>query len=109
MNLILIPTPKFIQSVKKLIKKYRLILNDLEVLEKELVEEKEIGVDLGHNCFKVRVKNSSVPTGKSGGFRVIYFFKKENKIYLLDIYTKNEISNISREKILEMLKKNGLK
>jgi len=109
MNLILIPTPKFTQSVKKLIKKYRLILNDLEVLEKELVEKKEIGVDLGYNYFKVRVKNSSVPTGKSGGFRVIYFFKKENKIYLLDIYTKNEISNISREKILEMLKKNGLK
>ncbi len=33
--------------------------------------------------------------GKSGGVRVIYFYKKQNdEIWLLTIYAKNEIENI---------------
>ncbi len=104
----LIATPRFTKSVKKLAKRYRLISTDLRSAEKELLENYHAGIELGHNCFKIRVKNSSVPTGKSGSFRIIYFLKMDDNIYLLDIYSKSDIANISEDKILEMLKNCGL-
>ncbi len=104
----LIATPRFTKSVKKLAKRYRLISTDLRSAEKELLENIHAGIELGHDCFKIRVKNSSVPTGKSGGFRIIYFLKIEDNIYLLDIYSKSDMANISEDKILEMLKNCGL-
>jgi len=88
MNLKLIATPEFKKSVKKLAKRYKQISKDLKTLEKELTEEPTTGIDLGNNCFKIRLANSSVPTGKSGGFRVIYFFKQTENIYLLEMFSK---------------------
>jgi mRNA-degrading endonuclease RelE of RelBE toxin-antitoxin system len=108
MNLKIIPTPEFTKSVKKLFKKYKLIIKDLEELEKELQQENNSSIELGNSCYKIRVANSSIPTGKSGGFRVIYYTKIENKIYLLQIYSKSDIENISDEKIIEILKNNRL-
>lgn len=108
MNLKLIPTPEFSKSVKKLSKKYKLISKDLNFLEEELSCGR-FGIDLGDNCHKIRVPNSSIPTGKSGGFRVIYFYRDQyEKIYLLDIYTKSEIENIDESRLKEILKSNNL-
>ena len=43
--------------------------------------------------------------GKSGGVRVIYYFKKQNdEIWLLTIYSKNEVTNIPTH-ILQKIKK----
>ena len=43
--------------------------------------------------------------GKSGGVRVIYYFKKQNdEIWLLTIYSKNEVANIPTH-ILQQIKK----
>ena len=109
MNLKLIPTPEFIRSIKKLYKKYRQIYKDLELLEKELFTNPKAGIELGNNCFKLRLPNSSIPTGKRGGFRIVYYYRTRNiKIYLLDIYSKTELANISDKKLLEILKRNGL-
>jgi len=56
--------------------------------------------------FTKDVKNLSVPTGKSGGFRVIYYYlDEENNLYLMAIYSKTKLENISDEKIIEILKK----
>lgn len=109
MNLQLIPTPEFVRSAKKLHKKYRLLSQDLILLEEELTTDPEAGVSLGNHCYKVRLPNSSVPVGKSGGFRVVYFYRDENgKIYLLEIYSKSDVPNISEERLSEILVKNGL-
>lgn len=108
MNLKLIPTPSFVKSVKRLKKKYKQIAQDLQTLEAELTSQKYKAVELGNNCFKMRLANSSIPTGKSGGFRVIIFTKIEDKIYLLDIYSKTDLQNISDEKIVQILKENEL-
>lgn len=106
MNFKLVTTPQFIKSVKKLSKKYKQIKNDLQNISKEI--ENENFVDLGFDCFKLRLANSSIPTGKSGGFRVIYYKKIEDKIYLLEIYSKTELENIDDSKIVEILKDNDL-
>ncbi len=108
MNLTIVPTPQFKKSVQKLFKRYKLIGKDLADLEKELREDRYAGVDLGSGCFKIRLKNSSVPTGKSGGFRVIYFLKTQEKIYLLEIYSKSDLDSIDEKRLVEILAANGL-
>ena len=108
MSLELIPTPEFIRSAKRLHKKYRLLYKDLELLRSELTQDQKLGTDLGAGCFKMRLPNSSIPTGKSGGFRVIYLFRNGEMIYLLDIYTNTELESISEERLLDILKTNGL-
>lgn len=109
MSLIIKPLESFKKEVKKLQKKYKLISNDLKSLQKELQTNSKAGIELGNNCYKIRVQNSSIPTGKRGGFRVVYYYIGSNGvIYLMSIYSKSELENISDEKILEILKDNGL-
>jgi len=92
MNYEIIPTPEFEKSLKRLHKTYRLIGKDLEKLQSELQNDANDGIELGGGCYKTRLPNSSIPTGRSGGFRVIYYKKIENKIYLLEIYSKTELN-----------------
>lgn len=108
MSLKLIATPEFKKSVKKLAKRYKQISKDLKVLEQELQQEVIPSIDLGNNCFKIRLQNSSVPTGKSGGFRVIYFYRYEENIYLLEMYSKSDLNNIDENRLIEILISNGL-
>lgn len=43
--------------------------------------------------------------GKRGGVRVIYYFKKQNdEIWLLTIYQKNELENISADVLRQIAK-----
>jgi hypothetical protein len=108
MNLKLVITPEFAKAVKNLFKRFRFILKDLATLERELSSGEVKAVELGKNCFKARLPNSSIPTGKSGGFRIIYFYKKETTIYLLYIYSKTDLDNIDEARLIEILKNNGL-
>ncbi len=101
-------TPNFIKSSKKLSKKYRLIFEDLKELKRQLLQDENGAINLGGNCYKIRLKNSSTSVGKSGGFRIIYYKKIESKIYLLEIYTKTDIISIQEKKIIEILKDNNL-
>ena len=110
MKLKLILSPEFLRAVKKLYKKYKHISKDLKILENELLKNPKAGIELGNNCFKLRLPNSSIPTGKSGGFRVVYYYWVRNsKIYLLYIYSKTELEDVNDKKLVEILKKNGLK
>lgn len=75
----------------------------------ELSSNPEIGVKLFSNCYKLRLANSSIPTGKSGGFRVIYYYiDTNNNIILLSIYSKKDKDTISIDKIEQILKENNL-
>jgi len=108
MNLTIKPLESFKKSIKKLAKKYKNIAHDLKELQNELLNNPKAGIELGNYCYKIRVANSSVPTGKSGGFRVVYYRKIEDTLYLMEIYSKSDMENITDEKILEILKNNGL-
>jgi mRNA-degrading endonuclease RelE of RelBE toxin-antitoxin system len=105
MNCNILTIPEFDKNVKKLHKKYHHIETDLQKLVKELRENPKSGTPLTNNCYKIRIANSSVPTGKSGGFRVItYYVDSKNNIYLLTIYSKSESDTISDSNIIELLK-----
>jgi mRNA-degrading endonuclease RelE of RelBE toxin-antitoxin system len=105
----IVPTPEFGKQVKKLSKKYPKMQQDLTTLQDMLSENPTIGTPLGNNCYKVRLQNTSVKRGKSGGFRVIILLIEEDKIIrLLAIYSKSEKESIPDEEIKKILKKNNL-
>ena len=111
MNLTIITLKTFVKDIKRLHNKYKKISDDLKELNQTLKENPKAGVELGRNCFKIRVTNSSTPTGKRGGFRVVYYYHDENshQLYLMTMYAKNEIENVSDERLLEILKESGIK
>ena len=75
----------------------------IKIIE-ELSKNAKIGTHLGENIFKVRVPNSSIPTGKSGGFRLITYFKQVDVLYLVTIYSKTDQDNILTEKLKQIVK-----
>jgi mRNA-degrading endonuclease RelE of RelBE toxin-antitoxin system len=104
MNFKIETIPRFEKDTKKLKKKFPKIKNDLLELINKLSKNPEIGINLGENIFKVRIPNSSIPTGKSGGFRVITYYKKDTILYLITIYSKTEQDNILTDKLKKIIK-----
>ncbi len=103
------PLDGFKRDFKKLEKKHKRLGNDVRKVILELKENPRVGIALQYNCYKIRMANSSTSTGKSGGFRVIYYFINErNNLYLMNIYSKTQKENISENELLELLKVNGL-
>ncbi len=85
-------------------KKFKLLKSDLKQLVSELESKNDLGVYLGFNIYKKRFKNSSIPTGKSGGYRIIIYQEIEDKIVLISIYSKSEKENISDDELKDILK-----
>ncbi|MBW8330502.1 MAG: type II toxin-antitoxin system RelE/ParE family toxin [Prolixibacteraceae bacterium] len=109
MNLSVYPTPDFKRLFKRLYKKYPSLKADLQELINILSEKPDAGVNLGHGVFKIRLAISSKGNGKSGGARVItYLVTEDNEVYLVFIYDKSQLENVTKEQIFEMLKKANL-
>ncbi|MFA5234828.1 MAG: type II toxin-antitoxin system RelE/ParE family toxin [Sulfurimonas sp.] len=103
MNFKIDTIPRFEKDVKNLKKKFPKIKNDLVKFIDELSSNPELGINLGENIFKVRIPNSSIPTGKSGGFRVITYYKTDDTLYLVTIYSKTEQDNILTDKLRQIV------
>jgi len=95
---------EFKKNTKKLSKRYKKIKFDILALIEQLESDPHIGTHLFSNCYKIRLANSSVLTGKSGGFRVITFIDETSNVYLLTIYSKSDQDNISDAKIVDLIK-----
>ena len=103
MSYSIVATEPFERKLKKLLKKYKSLKNDLLEIIHQLEENPTHGVPLGKDCYKIRIAISSKGKGKSGGARVITFVRIVNsKVFLLDIYDKSDQSTIS-DKDLKML------
>ncbi len=95
---------RFEKELKQLAKKYKKIKNDLILFKKNILNNPTLGTPLGNDCYKIRIPNSSIPVGKSGGFRIITLVKIEkNRIILLTIYSKTDKDNISKEELNSIL------
>ena len=95
----------FEKQAKRLIKKYPSLKTELLALIGELKEDPEHGTALGNNCFKIRLAIASKKKGKSGGARVITnFVVVDNTVYLLTIYDKSELENLTDKELNELLK-----
>jgi mRNA-degrading endonuclease RelE of RelBE toxin-antitoxin system len=99
-------TPEFKRNVRALAKKYPHIRSDVQPLIDQLQREEWIGDQVqgtGYTIFKVRIRNSDISRGKSGGYRAIYYLKTQTAIVLITIYSKTEQSDISPAKIRKIL------
>lgn len=99
-------TREFQRKIKSLSKKYRYIQTDLQpILEKlrwgEILGDRIPG--LKSIVYKLRIKNSDVKKGKSGGYRLIYWLQKSDGIVLLDIYSKSEKDNVDVTTIRQII------
>ena len=112
----IILTRQFKDDIKfyKRRKKYLKIDADVRPVIDELQAGNFIGdkldnINLPNNSavYKVRVANTSTRSGKSNGFRLIYYLKVEEKIYLVTIYSKKDDNRIPMDaQIAELI--NGL-
>lgn len=93
----------FLLEAKKLFKKYKLLKKDLQMFVEDVVQNRNLGTSLGHDLYKKRVQNSSIPTGKSGGFRIIIYKKIENNIVLISIYSKTQKESLSDDELKSVL------
>jgi mRNA-degrading endonuclease RelE of RelBE toxin-antitoxin system len=99
-------SPVFNRNLRKLAKKYRSIRNDLQPVIEQL-EQGELPGDqipgIGYAVFKLRVRNSDTRTGKSGGYRLIYYLKTTTGIILLTVYAKSEQVDIAADDIQSII------
>jgi mRNA-degrading endonuclease RelE of RelBE toxin-antitoxin system len=95
----------FERQAKRLMKKFPSLKKEIQTLIKELKEEPGKGTSIGHNCYKIRLAIASKGKGKSGGARVItHLVFKDDTVYLLTIYDKSDIENLTDKEILELIK-----
>lgn len=101
----IIPLPSFLSDVKKLAKKYRSIVADIDAVAQQLKTTPELGTPLGKNCFKIRIKIDSLKRGRSGGGRLITCVQIIDKtVYMVAVYDKNIWDNIPDEELKKRLK-----
>ncbi len=94
----IIETKAFTKEIEGLLKKGSLLSEDYTDFKTALTSSPDLGniiVGAG-GVRKVRLKSAS--RGKSGGFRVCYYFLvNQNHIYLLWIFAKNKQENLTKE------------
>lgn len=89
--------PHFKKQLKPYAKKHHGFVKDLL---KTLHSFDERQADsLGHQLYKVRMGLSDRGRGKSGGFRVIIFFRQKQMIIPLTLHAKSEQANMEKKEI----------
>ena len=102
----LVFSDEFKTRLRTLIKRYRSIRTDLKPLLDELQSGNFIGDQIpgtGYTVFKVRLKNSDIKKGKSGGYRVIYQLSGNTYILLVVIYSKSDQDDIPANQIRDII------
>ncbi|MGB3298020.1 MAG: type II toxin-antitoxin system RelE/ParE family toxin [Phormidesmis sp.] len=100
-------TAEFKRRLKALSKRYRTVKNDIQPVLDKLQKGNFIGNQISGAsiiAFKVRVKNSDIPTGKSGGYRLIYQTRSPDSIVLLTIYAKSDKSDVNIKELENAIK-----
>ncbi len=109
----IITSENFRKKAKRFLKKYQSLKTELQILEKQLLVNPELGTNIGNDCYKIRIAVQSKGKGKSGGLRVItnvvIHINQENDnlkiIGLVTIYDKSEYDSISDKNLIELIKK----
>ena len=98
-------TSVFERQAKRLMKKFPSLKKEIQELIKVLKEKSQKGIPIGHSCYKIRLAVASKGKGKSGGARIItHIVFNVDTVYLLTVYDKSEVENLTDKEILELVK-----
>ena len=105
----IIATRLFSQVVKRFVKKFKTLDEDVLELRERLMENPTLGTSLGGGLFKIRLGTKSKGGSKSGGFRVITDLVQETEegtdVYLVTMYDKSEEDSIDKSDLLALVKR----
>ena len=108
--------PEYQKDMKRLLKKYRTLISDLDDVRKDLNDEPGASPpysfrieNLGISTCVIKIKkiasDSFKGKGVQSGFRLIYaYFEAEKRIVFVELYHKNEKTIEDRERILKNFK-----
>lgn len=97
---------RFLKQAKHLEKKYRHVQDDIKTITVRLKVGETPGdrvQGVPYVVYKVRLPNTDAAKGKSGGYRIIYYVKTEERIVLLTVYSKTEEIDISADEIVRII------
>ena len=92
--------------MKSLSKRFRQVKKDILPILSELQTGHFVGDQIkgtDFTVFKIRIKNSDIPTGKSGGYRLIYQLVSNKCVLLLLIYAKSDQVDVGADEILKAI------
>ena len=102
----------FDTEAKRLAKRHRSFVNDLEDFQKGLLENPYQGTEMSPGIRKIRFTIDSKGRGKSGGARVITFTylvnEKDGIVTLLLLYDKADVSSIKMNVVRKIIKDLGI-
>ena len=105
-------TSYFDNEAKRLAKRHRSFIDDLQDFQEELLKNPYQGTELSPGIRKIRLTINSKGRGKSGGARVITFTylvdEKDGVVILLLLYDKADASSIKMNVVREIIKDLGL-
>lgn len=94
----------FDKQFKKLAKKYRNIKEDTTSFIKQFESFHQQAIHIHSNLYKIRLANSDKQSGKRGGYRIYYYIKIDEVVYLMSIYDKSQLESINEDIFLEYIK-----
>jgi len=106
MSFSIVYTDLFAKELKQLAKKFPSIKQDVSDLVTILLIDPRTGTKIGNDCYKIRIAIKSKGKGKSGGARVITHIQvSKETLYLISIYDKSELENVSEGDIIGRIEK----
>jgi mRNA-degrading endonuclease RelE of RelBE toxin-antitoxin system len=102
---------RFLKDIKRLARKYRNVRRDTQTLIDQLERGETPGDQIPgirHPVYKVRLRNADLSKGKSGGYRVIYYIRTAQRIYIVTMYAKTQRADVSAEIINQLIAELGL-
>jgi len=94
----------FDNQFKKLAKKYNLIKDDMQIFINDFDSLHLQSTPIKKNIYKIRLSNSNKNKGKRAGYRVYYYLKVNEIVYLVTIYDKSEIEMINEKIVIDAIK-----
>lgn len=107
----LVEDPHFKEEVKRLKRKYPHFEADLQRFYEDFLNnplQRAYAIPgFERKLWKIRMRSTDLQRGKSGGFRLIFYFNesKPDTVHLLAVYPKTEREDLTRAEYLELYKR----
>ncbi len=102
----LVATNQFKKNVRQLVKHYPNAETDLDALFIKLEQGQTPGdriSGVGYTVYKVRVKSSDINRGANAAFRVIYYIKTKDCVFLIAAYPKPDQKDIEKKALKRLI------